>query len=137
VAASEKNAIATGISNLSGWTVARAPVDQVDMEAQGWVVPTDIAGFTRIREVRRPMAARDAGAPPIYVNQAVYSDGLATVSVFIEPADNNNRTEGSGGTGATHMLVKKRGDAWLTVLGEVPAGALQQFASALEYKPSK
>jgi sigma-E factor negative regulatory protein RseB len=137
VGASEKNSIAAGIHDLGGWTVARAPVEAADMATQGWQVPTSIAGFTRIRELRRPMAARDAGAPPIYVNQVVYSDGLATVSVFIEPADNNNRSEGSGGTGATHMLVKRSGDVWLTVLGEVPAGALQQFASALEYKPSK
>ncbi|WP_049120896.1 MucB/RseB C-terminal domain-containing protein, partial [Burkholderia cenocepacia] len=85
----------------------------------------------------RPMAARDAGDPPIPVDQAVFTDGLATISVFIEPAEKNTRKEGAGSTGATHVLVKRRGDYWITVLGEVPPATLQQFASAIEYKASK
>jgi sigma-E factor negative regulatory protein RseB len=120
--------------NLSGWTVVRPPVATVDMEAQGWQIAPTIAGFRKIREVRRPMAARDAGDPPIPVDQAVFTDGLATISVFIEPAEKNTRKEGAGSTGATHVLVKRRGDYWITVLGEVPPATLQQFASAIEYK---
>lgn len=137
VAPAEKSAIASGMHDLGGWTVARAPVETVDAEAQGWQLPDTLSGFRKIREVRRPMAARETGAPPIFVNQIVYSDGLATVSVFLEPTANNTRSEGAGGTGATHVLVKRRGDFWVTVLGEVPAAALQQFSSAIEYKPSK
>ena len=79
----------------------------------------------------------DAGDPPIAVDQAVFTDGLATISVFIEPAEKNTRKEGAGSTGATHVLVKRRGDYWITVLGEVPPATLQQFASAIEYKASK
>ena len=67
------------------------------------------------------MAARDAGDPPIPVDQAVFTDGLATISDFIEPAEKNTRKEGAGSTGATHVLVKRRGDYWITVLGEVLA----------------
>jgi sigma-E factor negative regulatory protein RseB len=133
-AAGDKSAIAAGMRNLSGWTVVRPPVATVDMEAQGWQIAPTIAGFRKIREVRRPMAARDAGDPPIPVDQAVFTDGLATISVFIEPAEKNTRKEGAGSTGATHVLVKRRGDYWITVLGEVPPATLQQFASAIEYK---
>lgn len=133
----DKAAIAAGMRNLSGWTVVRPPVATVDMEAQGWQLAPSVAGFQKIREVRRPMAARDAGDPPIPVDQAVFTDGLATISVFIEPAEKNTRKEGAGSTGATHVLVKRRGDYWITVLGEVPPATLQQFASAIEYKASK
>ena len=31
-------------------------------------------------------------------------------------------------------LVKRSGDYWITLLGEVPQTTLQQFASAIEYK---
>lgn len=133
----DKAAIAAGMRNLSGWTVVRPPVATVDMEAQGWQIAPNVAGFRKIREVRRPMAARDAGDPPIPVDQAVFTDGLATISVFIEPAEKNTRKEGAGSTGATHVLVKRRGDYWITVLGEVPPATLQQFAAAIEYKASK
>lgn len=133
----DKTAIANGIRNTAGWTIVRPPVQPVDMEAQGWQLTPNIAGFKKIRELRRPMASREEGQPPIPVDQAVFSDGLAAISIFVEPVEKNSRKEGAGNTGATHVLVKRRGDFWITLLGEVPQATLQQFASAIEYKPSK
>ena len=72
------------------------------------------AGFRKIRELRRPMASSQQGQPPIPVDQAVFSDGLATISVFVEPVEKNTRKEGAGNSGATHVLVKRRGDFWIT-----------------------
>ena len=80
------------------------------------------------------MAANDAKDPPIPVDQAVFSDGLAAISIFVEPVAHNSRKEGAGSDGATHVLVKRSGDYWITLLGEVPQTTLQQFASAIEYK---
>ena len=107
------------------------------MEAQGWKITPAVPGFREIRELRRPMASREEGQPPIPVDQAVFSDGLAAISIFVEPVEKNSRKEGAGNSGATHVLVKRRGDFWITLLGEVPQATLQQFASAIEYKPSK
>ena len=61
----DKAAIANGIRNTSGWTIVRPPVQPVDMEAQGWQLTPNIAGFRKIRELRRPMASREEGQPPI------------------------------------------------------------------------
>jgi len=133
----DKAAIANGIRNTAGWTIVRPPVQPVDMEAQGWQLTPNIPGFRKIRELRRPMASREEGQPPIPVDQAVFSDGLAAISIFVEPVEKNSRKEGAGSTGATHVLVKRRGDFWITLLGEVPQATLQQFASTIEYKPSK
>jgi len=133
----DKAAIANGIRNTAGWTIVRPPVQPVDMEAQGWQLTPNIPGFRKIRELRRPMASREEGQPPIPVDQAVFSDGLAAISIFVEPVEKNSRKEGAGNTGATHVLVKRRGDFWITLLGEVPQATLQQFASTIEYKPSK
>lgn len=133
----DKAPIASGIRNAAGWTVIRPPAQSVDMQAQGWRLNPEVPGFRKIREVRRPMAARRTGDPPIPVDQAVFSDGLATVSVFVEPAEQNSRKEGVGVSGATHVLVTRHGDYWITLLGEVPQGTLQVFASAIKYKPSK
>ncbi|HEY3598647.1 MAG TPA: MucB/RseB C-terminal domain-containing protein [Paraburkholderia sp.] len=133
----DKAPIASGIRNTAGWTVVRPPVEPVDMEAQGWQITPNVAGFRKIRELRRPMAAHDPGNPPIPVDQVVFSDGLAAISIFVEPVEKNTRKEGAGNSGATHVLVKRQGDFWITLLGEVPQATLQQFASAIEYKASR
>jgi sigma-E factor negative regulatory protein RseB len=133
----DRAAIANGIKNIAGWTVVRPPVQPVDMDAQGWKITPNVPGFREIRELRRPMASREEGQPPIPVDQVVFSDGLAAISIFVEPVEKNSRKEGAGDSGATHVLVKRRGDFWITLLGEVPQATLQQFASAIEYKPSK
>ncbi|WP_206952906.1 MucB/RseB C-terminal domain-containing protein [Trinickia acidisoli] len=133
----EKASIAAGMRNTSGWTLVRPPVSPVDMEAQGWRIAPDVPGFHEIRELRRPMEARDPKAPPIPVDQAVFSDGLSTISVFVEPAEGNSRKAGAGSTGATHVLVTRYRDYWITLLGEVPQATLQRFASAIEYKATQ
>ncbi|WP_460907302.1 MucB/RseB C-terminal domain-containing protein [Paraburkholderia jirisanensis] len=133
----DKAPIAAGIRNMAGWTVVRPPVESVDMEAQGWQITPNVPGFRKIRELRRPMAALDPANPPIPVDQMVFSDGLAAISIFVEPVEKNTRKEGAGSSGATHVLVKRRGDFWITLLGEVPQATLQQFASAIEYKAPK
>lgn len=133
----DKTPIAAGIRNTAGWTVVHPPVEPVNMEAQGWQITPNVPGFRKIRELRRPMAAHDPSNPPIPVDQMVFSDGLAAISIFVEPVEKNTRKEGAGSTGATHVLVKRRGDFWITLLGEVPQATLQQFASAIEYKPPR
>ena len=65
--------------------------------------------------------------------QAVYSDGLTHVSVFIEPVDagrSGPKLEQVGATGA--LRVRYRDQWWITVMGDVPAVTLQAFADALE-----
>jgi len=126
--------IVNGMRNTAGWNVVHPPLEPVDMEAQGWSFGAAVPGFRKIRELRRPMAASDANDPPIPVDQAVFSDGIAAISIFVEPVAHNSRKEGSGSDGATHVLVKRSGDYWITLLGEVPQATLQQFASAIKYK---
>lgn len=129
--------VASGIRDTAGWSSVHPPTDTVDMAAEGWQVPPVVAGFHAIREVRRPMAAREQGSPPVQVDQAVYSDGLSAVSVFVEPVGKSDRKEGIASSGATHILVRKSGDFWITVVGEVPQPTLEQFASAISYKSPK
>lgn len=133
----EKASIAAGMRNTDGWTLVRPPVSTVDMQSQGWHIAPEVPGFRQIRALRRLMAARDPNAPPIPVDQAVFSDGLSTISVFVEPSEGNSRKEGAGSTGATHVLVTRYRDYWITVLGEVPQVTLQRFVSAIEYKATK
>jgi sigma-E factor negative regulatory protein RseB len=66
--------------------------------------------------------------------QLVFSDGLAAISVFIEPGS-RSRTEGSMQQGAVNIIGKRQGDFWLTIVGEVPEAAIKQVANSIEFKP--
>jgi len=69
------------------------------------------------------------------VLQSVFSDGLTHVSVFIEPYDaKRHRQPMRTSQGATHTLMSRHGDWWVTVMGEVPLATAQQFEAALERK---
>ena len=70
--------------------------------------------------------------------QWVFSDGLATVSLFVEAFDRRRHLhDGVMAMGATQMLTrqiadKANGGWWLTAVGEVPVQTLQAFAQSLE-----
>ena len=67
--------------------------------------------------------------------QAIYSDGLTHVSLFIEPYQpSRHQGEVSVTIGATHTLMGRRDDYWVTIMGDVPPDTLRRFAGALEHK---
>jgi sigma-E factor negative regulatory protein RseB len=120
----------------AGWKIVHAPSADVDLVKAGWSLDPGVAGFRKMLELRRPMAARQAGAPPVPVDQAVFSDGVTAVSLFIEPVGTSDRKPGQGQSGATHLLAERHGDFWITLIGEVPAETLRRFADAIKLSPA-
>jgi sigma-E factor negative regulatory protein RseB len=67
------------------------------------------------------------------VLQAVFTDGLTYVSVFLEPfKPERHTTEAQAHQGATSTVMLRRGDHWLTAVGDVPPATLKLFAAAFE-----
>jgi len=131
----DKNRVKPSFSNTSGWHVENAVMSQVSLS--GWAVKSVPPGFTKIREVKRlvsDIAPIGGGMAPREVSQIVFSDGLAAISVFIEPGT-QSRTEGSMQQGAMNIMGKRQGDFWLTIVGEVPSAAIRQVANSIEFKP--
>ena len=81
------------------------------------------------------MLGPEGSAPQVL--QALFSDGLSRVSIFIEPYDAARpRQPLLTQLGATHTLMKPRADRWwVTLMGDVPAATLKQFDAALERRP--
>lgn len=140
----DKNRVKPSFPNTSGWRVEHAVMSQASLS--GWTVKAVPPGFKKIREVKRLVtdtsaansaapASAQANAQPTHreVSQMVFSDGLAAISVFIEPGT-QSRTEGSMQQGAMNIIGKRQGDFWLTIVGEVPAAAIRQVANSIEFK---
>lgn len=120
-----------------GWRVEQAAMSPADLSAWQVLPPP---GFRKISAVRRMMsggAGDGQGQPPAReVSQLVFSDGLAAISVFIEPAGPGQQ-DGQDSLvrqGALNVLGRRQGDYWLTVVGEVPEAAIRQVLHSIELK---
>jgi len=99
---------------------------QADEEAKpavtGWTVQSPPRGFRLVHELQRKFPGR-----PHAVSQLVYSDGLAALSVFVEPAASAAELrETLTQDGGLSIYTRPMGELRVTVLGEVPVSAVRQ-----------
>jgi sigma-E factor negative regulatory protein RseB len=95
----------------------------------GWMLTRQPAGFRKLTELRRSIAGRAA-----VVSHIVYSDGLAAISVFIEPLPKSGPARSLSHQGAVNIYVRPVGNNMVTVLGETPAATVMQVANSLEFR---
>lgn len=121
---------------LDGYRVIRPAVSSTKMESEGWAMRQLVPGFREVNCVRRPMESLTASAPEAAsepVLQAIFSDGLTYVSLFIEPFDAKRHQRAMRtAVGATQTLMRRQGQWWVTVVGDVPPATLLAFANGLE-----
>lgn len=118
------------MSATEGWRVEKSDPVKTSADAEGWQLKSPVAGFKPVSCYKRPGAA---ASPADGSMQWVFSDGLAAVSLFVEPYDRQrHRQEGLFASGATHTLTRRIQDWWLTAVGEVPQQTLNAFAQSLE-----
>lgn len=128
----QPESVMQGVRRLEGYKIVRPPQQATQLEAEGWAIERSVPGFTLASCVRRALESGDAPGVA-QVLQAVFSDGLTHVSLFIEPFDPNRPlADLSGQVGATSTLRQRRGEHWITVMGDVPAATLRAFADALQ-----
>ncbi len=65
-----------------------------------------------------------------FVQQMVLSDGMSSVSVFIEPVV-DGALEGAASMGAVHAFGLRRGDVGITAIGEAPAETIRRIAESV------
>ncbi len=100
----------------------------VPAQLPGWSLSTELPGFHKIVELTRRMGETKP------VGQVVYSDGLAAVSVFIEPLRGEPQRTGMASLGAIHVYTRQVANHMVTVVGEAPAASVQRIGNAVEYR---
>ena len=131
--------VLTPLRNLGGWREVHLASQETRLEQEGWTLGPLPAGFSLLGAVRKAIAlpadpaVRQAPASTVH---AVFSDGLARVSVFIEPAQGPGRPAFMTQLGATHTLSQPGGaEHWLTLMGDVPMSTLKAIAVVLQRRP--
>lgn len=109
------------------WRTAAPPITETRLE--GWKIDMPVPGFRKQLEIKRGM-----GAGVGEVGQVVFSDGLASISVFLEPAkDGEKAMEGLSSQGAINIFRKQVGTHVVTVLGEAPPSCITKVASGVKF----
>ncbi len=112
------------------WKVGRAASLETDRPGRtGWMLASELPGFRKLTESQRSIAGRQAT-----VSHLVFSDGLAAVSVFIEPLPKAMPSRSLSHQGAVNIYVRLVSDHMVTALGEVPAETVMRIANSLEYR---
>jgi sigma-E factor negative regulatory protein RseB len=94
----------------------------------GWGLATELPGFRKVTELKRRLGESRP------VGQMVYSDGLAAVSVFIEPLEGRDPVRtGLSSMGAIHIYTREVANHMVTVVGEAPAVSVQRIADSVEF----
>jgi sigma-E factor negative regulatory protein RseB len=113
--------------DTTGFTTLRAPESAPLAAEIPWRAADVPGGFKLSAATQSPMAGSDTP-----VEHLVYSDGLATVSVFIEdPATKAEVGEGFFAVGSTNAYSLTLRGRKVTAMGEVPRQTVRTIASSL------
>jgi sigma-E factor negative regulatory protein RseB len=107
------------------WLVQRTTTEAVQ-KPTGWSVSRLPSGFSKVVEGFRMLPNRSEP-----VAHLVYSDGLVSVSVFVEAMPGTPQVLGWSQQGAIN-IYKRQLDVYLvTVLGETPGVTVRQIANSV------
>ena len=111
------------------WRVEDSGATRANLAEAGWTIRSKPPGFRTVAELVRTVGGTGG------VGHIVLSDGLAAISVFIEPASSKRPTPQAGlvRQGAINVYTRPVGNHWVTVVGEAPAESVRYVANAVEY----
>lgn len=105
------------------WRMLDVGSDNAQFEDR-WLLKEPLPGFALTTKIHH----RQGGTL-----QMVFSDGLAAISVFVEPAEAGVEARGGfPGGGAVNVFERIAEGHRITVMGEVPAPVVQRVAGAIE-----
>ena len=99
-------------------------------DAENWSVERLPAGYKQVDQIKRMVPGKN-----VPLTHIVFSDGLSSVSLFIEPLTRGTRPKtGSTSLGATNLHAAVFEGHQIMVVGEVPEATVNQIANSVSFK---
>jgi sigma-E factor negative regulatory protein RseB len=108
-----------------GWKIRQPGKIESQTEETGWTVTRIPPGFVKIVDGYRGFQSARK------VAHLVYSDGLVSVSVFVEPGRAAPPPNGFSAQNGLNVYSRQVDDSLVTVLGQVPALTLRQIGNSV------
>lgn len=127
-----KSSFAEAASQKGNWQVRETRTREMPSDVR-WQFRADLPGFKRQAAMVRTIG-QEAGKP-IEVKHWVFTDGLAAISVFIQPlrADNTG-TAGQQAQGGFNVYKRIVDGNQIVVMGDVPPATIKRFAEGIEVR---
>ncbi|HTY02459.1 MAG TPA: MucB/RseB C-terminal domain-containing protein [Rhodocyclaceae bacterium] len=117
-------------TNPGDWQIQRVRSIETRADDGQWIFHNGLPGFRRLSGMKRQLRP---DAPES--TQVIFSDGLASISVFLEPLGGRAREEPSAfSMGAVNVYKRQVDDFQVIVMGDVPVAALRRFGDGIEPK---
>jgi len=95
-----------------------------------WIVAQLPPGYRKVDHIQRSIPGKSG-----LMNQVIFSDGIASVSLFIEPITKGKRPKmGHMLIGSTNICANVIDGHQIIVVGEVPAETVRQISKAVTFK---
>ena len=111
------------------WQVQKSAAGDVVQQDTGWVVTRVPPGFSKIVEGYRKLRGRREP-----VAHLVFSDGLVSISVFVEPLMASSPPAGFLRQGGLNVYSLRQDDHLITVMGETPGTTVRQIAHSVMHR---
>ncbi len=101
----------------------------VDLPQEGWRIRYP-AGFAPIMSIERPKGTKET------VKQLILTDGLSSISVFIQKVKDSEKTfnnQGNARVGSMNVFRQRIDDYWLTAIGAIPLATLKDLAVSTKF----
>jgi sigma-E factor negative regulatory protein RseB len=118
------------VSNKKPYVMEESVPAASSIETNKWTLTELPAGYRKIDQVKCQVPGKKKP-----VTHIIFSDGLASVSLFIEPLTKGVRPKtGHAAAGATNFYASVTSGYQIVVVGEVPEGTVTQIANAVSFK---
>jgi sigma-E factor negative regulatory protein RseB len=117
-------------TSAPGWKVEPSELGPNAETSLPWTVVNPPAGFRKVLELTRKIQGKST-------SQLVFSDGIAAVSVFLEPSVAGTRAaQELTHQGAINIFIRPQAGYTITALGEAPAATVMQFGNSVVLRGS-
>ncbi|MEO6561978.1 MAG: MucB/RseB C-terminal domain-containing protein [Nitrosospira sp.] len=116
-------------AKAAGWSTTNLVSSTMGSGKLGWQVKNAPPGFKKVIEMKRNLSGKS-----MLVNHIALSDGLAAVSVFIEPVAGQVSPQVEGlyhSRGAINIYTRTVTDNIVTTVGEVPPDTVMQIGDSV------
>ena len=107
--------------------VQQVRTTELKADDMDWMFRTLLPGFRKVASMKRQTAPEHPESLHV-----VFSDGLASISVFIEPGGSAGDAETVTTLGPVNVYRRQLGDHRVVVMGEVPALAVRRLGDGVE-----